>query len=448
MYDYSMAMQKMERAASRAELAAVRTARDRQLAQEILQKTREESAKTSSYRQSCGRMVRAAADTYTKAELNTQFGKLENNLEDVTAQLGGFNLLDVTAVTPEKGYRSKTGMLMEIIDSPKYVLVNQIYEVQPGQIYTLNWLYSAVQMYDADKRVLQNIYIEQIPTSVEIPENCAFLTLFGHKTQMKDLMLVRGRKLPEEYVPYGVLNVQTKQGNLNAENISAMQKPLQGVHWTAIGDSLTSAKTLAGLASGRQNYVDFVSTDLGLTVTNLGIGGTGYMKNYNDFGTFADRVASVPTDTDLLTVFGSFNDYEYIGSKLGALGDTGTDTLYGCMHNFFTALFARCPAVRVGVITPTPWRLICGFSTETNGAAYAEKYVTALMNTAKKGGLPVLDLYHESELRPWDTAFCDTYFKDDTGDGTANGVHPLEIAHKRFLAPKIADFVQRIYRKY
>ena len=66
-------------------------------------------------------------------------------------------------------------------------------------------------------------------------------------------------------------------------------------------------------------------------------------------------------------------------------------------------------------------------------------FVTELEKLCAKYSIPFLDLYHESNLRPWDATFRQNYYSKDDG----NGVHPDENGNKRFT-PMIQDFIERI----
>lgn len=219
-------------------------------------------------------------------------------------------------------------------------------------------------------------------------------------------------------------------------------KELAGVRWCAFGDSLTDKNTLSGLSTGIKNYVDYVAESTGLISTNCGYGGTGYMKG--DTHNFVNRVTDIPQNSEVITVFGSFNDYEYISDKIGALGDKTTDTLYGAMYKFYADLFKRCPDAVVGMILPTKW----GYLSSGEAKTKCDIYIKALKDTAKEFDIPVLDLYDASNLRPQDSVFTAKYYKDDNSDGTADTVHLLDGAHKKFIAPKVEAFIKQIYHVY
>lgn len=220
-------------------------------------------------------------------------------------------------------------------------------------------------------------------------------------------------------------------------------KNLKNVKYVAFGDSLTDSNTLADEDAGHKNYVNYVTESLELNTTNMGVGGSGYKKG----NSFVNRVSNIPTDTDIITIFGSFNDYQYIADSLGTITDTTTDTLYGCMNKFFTDLFIRCPSIVAGIILPTKWGYLSP-QVDPTAAARCDLYIQALIDIAKKYDIPVLDLYHYSNLRPWDSEFKNLYYRDDNHDDTPESVHPNDPAHRKFIAPKVQAFIEQIYHVY
>lgn len=199
--------------------------------------------------------------------------------------------------------------------------------------------------------------------------------------------------------------------------------PYVGKKWAAMGDSLTEVNSRTTL-----HYHDYVAQVTGITVVNLGISGTGYAKS----NPFYDRINTIPADTDVLTVFGSFNDLSS-GLPLGEISDTGTTTICGCINQFLTNLWATYPTINIGIVTPTPW------NSATPWGSSAVNYCQAIVDICKKYSIPCLDLFHCSNLRPWDETFRQLAYSHDDG----NGVHPDELGHK-LIAPRFEEFIKSL----
>lgn len=76
-----------------------------------------------------------------------------------------------------------------------------------------------------------------------------------------------------------------------------------GKKWACVGDGLTEVNQRTTM-----HYHDYITEKTGITVVNKGVSGTGYMSGVNDNRSFIARVATVQTDSDVVTIFGSCND--------------------------------------------------------------------------------------------------------------------------------------------
>ena len=266
------------------------------------------------------------------------------------------------------------------------------------------------------------IYVEVSPNSapsiynanVILPENAHYLIISKYGTTF------------DAYVSYPVFEAPAKKW--------------EGKKWVCIGDSLTEANSATS-----KHYFDYIADETGITTANYGIGGTGYANPSGTAGNFTARMASVPTDADVYTIFGSFNDYAYSINNdipIGTPEDSGTSTICGYINSAFDALFARVPLANLGVVAPCPWVSVNSV-TGTASKTFAENYVSALRQCCERKSIPFLDLYHGSGLRPWDSNFRDlTYTKD-----TLHGVHPDETGHA-ILAPKFSAFLESLLSRY
>lgn len=199
--------------------------------------------------------------------------------------------------------------------------------------------------------------------------------------------------------------------------------------WVCLGDSLTEFNQRAS-----KNYHDYVHEETGIEVVNMGLSGSGYAKRSGDNNAYYQRVMNIPTDADVITIFSSFNDLSS-GLPLGNVTDTVETTLCGAINKTLDNLFSIYPLARVGVTTPTPWH-----STKPTENESADNYVKAIIDICYKRGIPCLDLFHCSGLRPWDEAFRKVaYSKDPEGVGN----HPDETGHM-LIAPKFREFLKTL----
>ena len=206
-----------------------------------------------------------------------------------------------------------------------------------------------------------------------------------------------------------------------------------GKRWVVIGDSITekNEKTL-------KNYHDYIAENTGIEVVNMGLSGTGY-KSYEDTNNaFYQRILNVPTNADVVTIFGSGNDLGH-SYTLGDATDAGTDTICGCINKTIDNLYSVLPTVQLGIITPNPW----GSFNPSNGNNLMAQYSAKIVEICRLRGIPCLDLYHCSGLRPWDSAFLGLAYPMNAEGSARDSVHPNEIGHS-IIAPRIKAFLERL----
>ena len=191
--------------------------------------------------------------------------------------------------------------------------------------------------------------------------------------------------------------------------------------WYALGDSITAYTT---------GYASIISEQTGVNVTNGGRSGRGYMKPI-DGETFVNR-ANLNEVYDIVTVFGSVNDMQYVPSDLGTETDSGTSTLGGCFNSVIDNLYAS-GNYHIGIISPIPQDSTSGNPANTTGT-FAQ-YTELLEKVCRRRGVPYLDLWHCSNMQPWDASFASAYMQDIT--------HPNTDGHKIF-APRIRAFIESL----
>ena len=211
--------------------------------------------------------------------------------------------------------------------------------------------------------------------------------------------------------------------------------------FTVIGDSWTDPATLGS----NPNWVDFCKQLFGekykteLDVINLGSGGTGFMASGGRLGKYSDR--DIPATYDTFVIFGSFND-AFLSYEFGDVRTSAKGTFFGGMSDITNKIYATKPDAKILFVTPAPWgginpKKTASIGPQENAAKFAEKYVDAMIEFAKYNSIPVLDLYHSSNLRPWDETFINNFYH---GMNETDDTHANSDGHKR-IAPQIADFI-------
>lgn len=220
----------------------------------------------------------------------------------------------------------------------------------------------------------------------------------------------------------------TKQGVCKTQTGFSLAKKWADKKWVCVGDSLTAVNDKT-----TKHYFDYVADETGITVVNMGDSGSGYAREQDVNTAFYQRISDCPTDADVVTIFGSFNDLG-AGLSLGSVDDTGTTTLAGCINTTIDNLQAVIPLVNLGIVAPTPWDTT---QPATSGNAY--NYVEMLKSICERRSIPFLDLWRCSNLRPWDSDFRALAYSKDGGSGT----HPDENGHK-LIAPRFKAFLESL----
>lgn len=198
--------------------------------------------------------------------------------------------------------------------------------------------------------------------------------------------------------------------------------------WCIIGDSLSTNIT-------NPNYIDNITNSLHLNTTVIANGGDGY---YHVGGTsnFVTKVQNIPQDTEIITIFGSFNDVAgeitNFDKIIGDVTDTETNTICGCINTTLDWIMNNRQNAVLGVILPTPWTNRNPLNRESN------IYINKLIEICKNKSIPYLDLFHKSNLYPWIKSFNNNFFNN--GDGT----HPNINGHKK-ISGMIEAFIKELY---
>jgi lysophospholipase L1-like esterase len=179
-----------------------------------------------------------------------------------------------------------------------------------------------------------------------------------------------------------------------------------GKIWSAVGDSIT-----AGGSSTTKIYHEYVKERLGFsTVNNNGVSSTKIATS--NVSSMNNRIKSVASGSNLITVFGGTNDWGFgtgFNAPLGAITDTTVATIYGALHSICQTMYTTYPNATCAFFTPLPrgdaqYPASSGVITIGKGAndlGYTlEQVADAILEVGEYYSVPVLDLYRCSGLFP------------------------------------------------
>ena len=200
-----------------------------------------------------------------------------------------------------------------------------------------------------------------------------------------------------------------------------------------IGDSLSDSNL-----EPHTKYHSYLKNTYNVKV--LAVSGSGYFNPSSHNTQFYNQAKNITVDDDIILIFGSFNDMSrlYNGEvTMGTISDSGTTTIYGCINTTLDNIYNINPNAIIGLATPTPWQGMNEQMTESNPYyEFVHGYIKALKDVANKRQIPILDLFHCSNLRPWIEENRNEYYQN------ADGTHPNEKGHKRYLYPQFREFLR------
>ncbi len=380
--------------------------------------------------------ARVGADgvTYasTGAAVRGQITDLKSDLSEIENAMAK-EKVDI-AITLEDGYMKKDGTVNPNLQS--YYHTQNIECVGIKEFFYTGYgvgssMWVAV-FFDSDNNVVET-QIQCDPTKgkdyveepVTVPRNASYVVFNHHSARSCSVYYEELVNIGEELANIGEELAEMNEKILDNGNWSHIK-------WACVGDSLTARGSRT-----TKHYHDYVAEKTGIEVVNMGDSGTGYGKGSDTNRAFYQRIENVPLDTDVVTIFGSGNDGS-IALEIGKSTDTGTETLCGCINTTIDNLYAILPTIQLGIVTPTPW---VGNEPSNNG--FMARYSEAIVEICKRRGIPCLDLFHCSGLRPNDANYRELVYSKDEG----NGVHPNELGHK-IISSHFYNFLQSLIGTY
>lgn len=222
------------------------------------------------------------------------------------------------------------------------------------------------------------------------------------------------------------------------------------IKWAVVGDSLTDTTINAS-----KKYQQIIHAKTGIQIQSLGLGGTGYTAGYDNNATFRDRILTIDEDTDIVTIFGSVNDWKNnpfnslcpdIGTASDVYDTNKTviqNTFCANLNHTFDALFDRVPTAQVIVFSSMPY-----YGVNEN---YHKAARDAVKDVCAYRHIPYVDMFETGYWRIIDYvqyAVAYTYEGQQGGwesisDYPAAFGHPNNDAHQKIIAPKFYEELKR-----
>lgn len=231
----------------------------------------------------------------------------------------------------------------------------------------------------------------------------------------------------------------TEKQNIGTTTPSSSTKEFEGLKWGVIGDSLSDSSINADT-----KYHKVIAEKTGITVQELAKGGTGYTAGYATNDTYYDRILKLDTDCDIVTLFGSVNDwknnqYNTLCKDIGTISDTYDtsksvieNTFYANLNRTFDALINRVPKAQIIVFGAMPYYGV--------HQTYFKNVRDALIAVCNDRHIPYNDMFDSTGFyrimnngiyaQAYTTDYSGTNYDTQTSFG-----HPNNLAHKKIIAP-------------
>ena len=199
-----------------------------------------------------------------------------------------------------------------------------------------------------------------------------------------------------------------------------------------IGDSITYG------VNTTKTYHQYLDDMIGFSNKYVdGIAGSSYSSQTSDSYTpIVQRVSNVPTDRDLVVIFGGTNDFGH-STPLGTIDDTTDVSFYGAVTKTIVDIITANPTVRLVIMTPLHrirGNYIGEDEANTQGKVLKD-YVDALKEVCTRYSIPIIDTNSIYGLTPRIPTVLSNYITD--------GLHPNTNGHK-LLAERISPILETL----
>lgn len=295
--------------------------------------------------------------------------------------------------------------------------------VIPNETYYLNASNLHICFYDKNYSFVGGVTCDN--STIKAPSNCAFMIVSTSISSLDSIMVTHSNESPSEYTEYPSLMI-------GGEVIDKSKVHSKKVAF--LGDSITQGVSLTDITD---RYSSQFCSLTGCTEYNYGVSGTRVTKSdsYMAGKSFIERYSSIDSSCDIIVIFGGTNDY-YGRVEIGEYGSTNDYDFYGAYNNLVSAIKTSYPNKPIVLITPmksyynndTDWN---------NNYGTMEDYVTAIKKIGSKYSVPVLDLFHNSNIDgSHDINNRTYYFCNDDGIY----LHPNKLGHER-IANMLKQFM-------
>ena len=255
-----------------------------------------------------------------------------------------------------------------------------------------------IYYYDANKKYLQSISPQNLETPagiVALPQSDTKIKYIRYTFVTEDDAALSSYWITDQGKPYENDKLYIPKDKI--EDMSKTESWYKGKKICAYGDSVTE----------QNKWQSFVSSYFNCSFYNKGVGGTTVTQvNSSTNHMSADvRIETIPTDSDVVLVFGGHNDWSNASINMG---DIKTDALnestsfksaFGLM---LKKIQTRCPNAKIITMTPVGGRTEEASSNQDKQFYIRDLCMTDFANAVKEVsayyGIPCIDINANSGI--------------------------------------------------
>ncbi len=211
------------------------------------------------------------------------------------------------------------------------------------------------------------------------------------------------------------------------------------------GDSITAGDGFTVAEKSTIIYPAIVGKKLGMKVINKAIGGSAIASNPSNETRNPMVLRYDYEDTneaDIVYIAIGTNDWAYQYTPIGTMEDREATTFYGALHLLCQGLLHKYPGKPIIFATPIKRKVLAAHTSPTeylrNGKTLKE-YGEMIKEVCDYYSIPVVDMYSECCLTPFEDEQREWYFQETNG----TGVHP-NAEGQAILARRVVGFLKSI----
>ena len=305
-------------------------------------------------------------------------------------------------------------------------------EVDQGS-YTLNIAnYDTVFLYNSSKILVNKLNLSGwgiLINTIQIEDNIKYVRLCYLKTHEKEIMFVKGNKLPNSYCSYNSVMIENLKQDAFVTNI---------INDGLVGTYLFSGDSICYGAGYKGGYPSLIGNrNLNATIKNYGISGTKIAKIDGNNDSILERIESMQDEADFIIFEGGVNDAWSSSIQLGNFNSNSPITtnyinsldeytFSGALESLFNKAQNKWLGKKIFFIIP-----------HNMDIPATKPYMDRAEEICNKWGVILIDLRKISGLNTYNSYMKETY------TNASDGVHPNKLGYEMYYVKPITNILKQ-----